>query len=298
MGFVSQDSGIAASIFLGLYVIYILFAIRVVYQRGLKTTYTSLLVYGILRTAGQLCGVAFSALGYEHYQWLIAYLVFSAEGYLVLILSGFHFIANAQVASFGRSWIRPEKEEKERNMAGASNPFDYLRSRYTIDKIFHLSLIAATAFVISGGTMLAGDDPTELTTSNITTSKGLRTAGQIIFLVMTIFVIYLANYAYFVEGVRHCNIYTVLMVSPFILIRGIFGVLSIYIQKMNYFDMSNYTSSGLSSQFVTYEYVLATTMEFTAACIYISTHYIETRSQQKIAHIEEQNDVETESSEK
>ncbi|KAK6461047.1 hypothetical protein DFJ63DRAFT_343231 [Scheffersomyces coipomensis] len=57
----------------------------------------------------------------------------------------------------------------------------------------------------------------------------------------------------------------------------IFGILSIYVQRMNYYDFNNYTTSGLSSSFVTFEYVLATTMEFIVAVGYISNFYIKRR---------------------
>ncbi|KAG7664077.1 uncharacterized protein J8A68_002401 [[Candida] subhashii] len=287
MAFISQNSGIAASVFLSLYVIYTAFAIKVVYEKGWKSIYTSLLIYGILRTAGQLCGVAFAALGYSHYQWLIAYLVFSAEGYFVLILTSFHLIAQAQIAVYGDSWIRPTRQKRKENIRNATTLREKVRARYPPALVFHLLLIPANSLIIVGGSILAGQDPLNPDQKKVTLSKALRTSGQVVFLTQTFIAIGLAVYVFVKERLRHSNIYSIFMVSPFILVRGIFGVLSIYIQKMNYFDMSNYTATGLSESFVAFEYVLATTMEFISACIYIGNYYFDSRYTAKVTNAEE-----------
>ncbi|EGW32309.1 uncharacterized protein SPAPADRAFT_55793 [Spathaspora passalidarum NRRL Y-27907] len=290
MTFVDRNSGIAASIFLVLYVIYLSLTIKIVSEKGFRSIYTSLLVYGVFRVCGQMCGVVFSALGYEHWQWLIAYLVFSAEGYFVLVLCSFHLIANAQLYQFGQSWFRPSKEQKKQNLARATTIREKLRARFPLASVFHILLIPANALVISGGSTLAGQDPSNPDPNKIITAKALRTTGQVMFLSLTLIAILLAIYVYYKEGVRHCNIYSIFIVAPFITIRGIFGVISIFITKMNYYDMSNYTANGLSAQFVTYEYVLATTMEFITACVYVGNYFID-RQRQTIPVSNEFDDV-------
>ncbi|RLV94567.1 hypothetical protein JA1_001659 [Spathaspora sp. JA1] len=277
MTFVDRNSGIAASVFLVLYVIYLALTIKIVSEKGFRSIYTSLLIYGVFRVCGQMCGVVFSALGYSHWQWLIAYLVFSAEGYFVLVLCSFHMIANAQLYQFGESWFRPTKEQKKTNLINATTYREKLKARFPLATVFHLLLIPANALVISGGSTLAGQDPSQPDPGKIVTAKALRTTGQVMFLTLTLIAILLAVYVYFKEGVRHCNLYSIFIVAPFITIRGIFGVISIFVTKMNYYDMSNYNSNGLSSQFVTYEYVLATTMEFITACVYIANYFVDRR---------------------
>ncbi|KAK6454142.1 uncharacterized protein RJT20DRAFT_56602 [Scheffersomyces xylosifermentans] len=278
MAFVSQSSGIASSIFLALYSLYTIFAILVVSQvRKWRTIYTSLLVHGLLRVGGQLCGVAFAVVGWQHFQWLIAYLVLSAEGYFVLILASFHLIANAQQYVLGTSWIRPSKDEINQKVALASNWKERWQAKRNPARIFHLLLIPANAFIISGGSMLAGLTIEELNngTGKVTTSKVLRTIGQAVFLFQSAIAIYFALRSFFIEGIRHYNIYAVFIVAPFLLVRGIFGVLSIYVDKMDYYLISNYTEAGFSSSFVAYEYCMATTMEFVTACVYICTYFLE-----------------------
>ena len=90
---------------------------------------------------------------------------------------------------------------------------------------------------------------------------------------------------YFVAPVSytHLDVYKrqVFIVAPFLLVRGVFGILSIYLDKMDYFLLSNYTAEGLASSFVAYEYIMGTTMEFVSATVFISTYYINRRLTKK-----------------
>jgi len=274
MGFESTSSGVAASIYLGLYTLYLLLAINVVRKKGFKSIYTALLAFGIFRVGGQLCGVAFAVLGIQHWPWLVAYLVLSAEGYFSLIIAAFHFIIQSQVKLMGSSWLCKTKEECKEGQEASKFKHTSCLSWSTI---FHLVLVPANALVIGGGTTLTGIDTDrwDQETDKINTSKGLRTTGQTIFLIQTIIVILLLIYVYVKENIRGHTIYLLFAASPFLLVRGIFGILSIFIDKMNYYQLSNYDGAGLTSDFVAYEYCLATTMEFIAASLFISNYYLD-----------------------
>lgn len=274
MGFESTSSGVAASIFLGLYTLYLFLTINIVRQRGFRSIYTALLAFGVFRVGGQLCGVAFAVLGIEHWPWLIAYLVLTAEGYFALIIAAFYFIVQCQIKQNGRSWLCKSKEERKKEQE-LSN-FKHT-SCLSWSAVFHMVLIPANALVISGGTTLTGvdTDKWDQETDKINTSKGLRTTGQAIFLIQTIIVILLLIYVYVKEKVRGCTIYLLFAASPFLLVRGIFGIMSIFIDEMNYYQLSNYDRAGLTSAFIAYEYCLATTMEFIAASLFISNYYLD-----------------------
>ncbi|KAK6205206.1 uncharacterized protein RJT21DRAFT_14024 [Scheffersomyces amazonensis] len=297
MAFKSHASGIAASVYLAIYSIFFAFTINIVFRVGWRSFYTALAVYGIFRFSGQLCAVVFSVLGYTYWQWLVAYLVFTAEGYFMLILISYFLIAQAQEESFGTSWIGPSKKDRKRNAELATTKLGKLKAKFPIAVIFHLLLIPANVLIIVGGSQLAGISIQDANneSSKVHTSKIMRTAGQSVFLFQTVAAIGFASYCYFVEKIRHINIYTIFAVAPFITIRGIFGILSIYIQKMNYYDFTNYTVEGLSSSFVTYEYVLATTMEFVTALGYIANYYIRANRKkgqlEKVHLMEEVNDT-------
>lgn len=276
MGFDSVPSGIAASIFLALYTIYFAFTLAIVIKKGIKSVYSMLLLFGVFRVVGQMSAVIFAKLGAKHWQWLIVYLVFSAEGYFVLVLTTFRFLTIAQKRRHGTSWIRPTDEEMAKRRAGVTS----LWGRYktcSLSKNFHSVLIPANAFLVAGGSMLAGIDVNQIDKEHnkISASKGLRTAGQAIFLAETFVTVWLLLYCMIKEDVRDHTTYLIALASPFLIVRGVAGVLAIYIKQMNYYDMRNYTSEGLSPKFVVYEYTLTATMEFVAATILISNYYIE-----------------------
>lgn len=275
MGFDSTSAGVAASIFLALYGSFFGLVTNIVIEKGFfKSIYTILFFFGLFRVGGQVCGVAFATLGIEHYQWLIAYLVLTAEGYFTLILAAFYFIIECQIKQNGRSWLRRSRKEVIERGGDCS-----FKHPVTWSSIFHLVLIPANGLVIAGGTMLAGIDSDKLDQEKgkVDASKGMRTAGQTLFLIQTIIVVLLTIYIYIKEKVRCSTVYLLFAASPFLLVRGIFGILSIYIKKMNYYNLSNYDGTGLKSLFVAYEYCLATTMEFVAACLLISNYYIDKR---------------------
>lgn len=264
MGFQHSDSGIAASIFFALYTIYCAFMVYIIYKKGFKTVYSFLITFPVFRFGSQLCGMVFSIVGFEHWQWLIAYLVLGAEGYFVLILCSFTFVTHAQKLEFGHSWVTDHRLH-----------LLFLPFVKSYSSLFHFLLIPANSLVIAGGTMLTGVDDLDAEKSKVDASKAMRTTGQTIFLMMTVLVLVFASYAYKKERVRnHFNI-TVLFACPFLVVRGIFGILSIYIEDMNYFQFSNYSASGINHKLVVYEYVLSTTMEFVASMFILSNFFLD-----------------------
>lgn len=269
-GFQSEDLGIAASIFLSIYAIFFALMCVVVFKRGIATVYTFLWVFSLLRLGGQFCGVVYAKLGPSHWKWLIAYLVLGAEGYFTLIFAAFRFTCKAQLNEFGYSWVLS---------LGPGIKLFLLKRTFTWRELFHLILIPANVFVIAGGSMLAGLTGDDLKNqSKIHTSEGLRTTGQLLFVFMTLCAIFLNIYVYTKERVRNHITISVMCASPFLFVRGIFGVISIYVTAMNYFETSNYTNGGSSSRMVTiYEYVLSTTMEFIVACLLMSRVFFEHR---------------------
>ncbi|GEQ68410.1 hypothetical protein JCM33374_g2078 [Metschnikowia sp. JCM 33374] len=265
-GFASQASGIAASVYLGLYSIFLAFMTYVVAKRGFKTLFTFIFVFCVLRVGGQLCGVVYAQAGPQYYKWLIAYLVLQAEGYFTLILTCFRFTCKAQLEEHGSSWV---------TTTGPQTP---LMSKWNITwmNMFHYILVPANAFLIAGGSMTAGIDPTDASsyTNKIHIARGLRTAGQIIFLLMTLISISVNMHVFLNERIRNRTTISVMLAGPFLIVRGVFGVLSIYIDDMNYFDLSNYMSGGVNKNLVIYEYVLATTMEFLTAVILMTRFFV------------------------
>lgn len=266
------DSGIAAAVFLAIYSILLPFMCFVLFKKGFKSVYTFIFFFVLFRFGAQLCGVVYAKIGASHWQWLIAYLVLGAEGYFSLILASLRFTCRAQIDAVGHSWA----------LETGPGPFGFFilrRLTKTWVGIFHLLLIPANAFLIAGGSMLAGIQPEDLLkeTGTVNTSKGLRTAGQVIFLLMTIALFLFAVWVFFKERIRSRTVVATMCAGPFLMVRGIFGILSIYITSMNYYSMNNYTGDGINHKLIVYEYVLGTSMELIAALLILSRFFVDSQ---------------------
>lgn len=260
-GFVNPSSGIAASIFLAIYTFYTPFMCFIIYKRGFETIFGFLWFFAIIRFGGQLCGVVYEKLGTDHWQWLIAYLVLGAEGYFALILAVFYTTCKAQEVGVGKSFL------KESGPAHFNLSIPILsRLGKTWSAIFLTVLVPANVLLIIAGISLAGvtTEDVEQQSSLIRNSKVLRTIGQSMFLGLTCTAIIANIGVIWYQRVRNLYTTVALIAAPFLFVRGIFGVLSIYISSMNYFNIANYLH-GLSSQVVMFEYVLGTTMELLAS---------------------------------
>lgn len=272
MGFKDQDLGIAASIFLSLYVLYELQFIYIATQKGFNSLYTALGIFGLIKLGGQISGLGFAIQGFVHWQWLIAYLVLSAEGYFVLVLTTLYFLIKEQIRYYGESPL------KQPILGGMS-----------YQKLFHLILIPANIVIIVGGTMLAGMSTEELIldTSKVHTSKILRSVGQAIFLVQSISVSSLICLSFY-KGLRSKAMVLMISVIPFILVRGIYGIMSCFVTEMNYFVYTNYETNVSRRRITIYEYVLAISMEFLAANLLLLIFW--TKEPQRIVENDEPQD--------
>jgi hypothetical protein len=111
--------------------------------------------------------------------------------------------------------------------------------------VVHWLLIAANAIIIAGGSVLAGDSNTVSSawsdSDNVKTAKGMRAAGQAIFLLINVVLAY-----WFVVTLRqyrsryssspfygHPTLAILMATWPFLFIRGVFGVCQAAIDNLN-----------------------------------------------------------------
>lgn len=261
MAFWDVPLGAAASTFL---VIFVLMFIASTYQIikfvGWKTRYTAIWVYTVLRIGAQICAIGFSASTSNIVNWLIGYLVLGAEGYFTLVLSAYMFLCVFQ-KQFGEDYLRPAVPEGIKGLNGIR-----WKLRHSPAFYFHWILIPANAILIAGGSMASGVNYQDSGHSNkITTARALRCTGQAIFLLMTVILGSLAAKLYFKEHKRGALLLAVAIAWPFLLVRGIYGILAAVLPAFDYYNFKNYTSSGISESLVVGEYVMGTTMEVCAA---------------------------------
>ncbi|SGZ55620.1 CIC11C00000004666 [Sungouiella intermedia] len=270
MAFKDESSGIAASVFLAIYSIFAPFMCFVILKRGIRTVYGFIWFFAIVRFGGQLCGVVHSILGPQYWKWLIAYLVLGAEGYFALILASFHTICKGQKYALGTSWL------EQTGPSTFSNGLPIVsRLTKTWSALFKTVLIPANVLVIISGVILSGISTEDVNQQStlLKESKKLRTIGQAMFLGLMMVSAVTNQYVMWVQGVRNKYTIATTLATPFLLVRGTFGILSIFLTSMNYFNVQN--TVGMKTSVVIFEYTLGTTMELLAAWILVSPFFTE-----------------------
>jgi hypothetical protein len=268
-----DNGALAAScVFLALFTFAAIGAGFAAARKGWASSYSFVFMFCIVRIAAEVCMVVFSTLGFGHQKWLVAYLILSAEGFFMLLVSSFGLLAYAEYLTFGRSILSPS-DKQINEYATRSEKTKAIWTAPVV--IFTWLLVPANILVIAGGSMLANGDPDSPNYDSLATkSLGVRVTGQIIFLIL---VIVLGLTSIWLSTKKQVRNYTVMAASASsipLLIRGIYGVVSCFINELNYFRLDNYSHSGLSTKFVACNYVLGTTMEFSAAFILLSSYFI------------------------
>lgn len=157
----------------------------------------------------------------------------------------------------------------------------------------HNFLIVANVLIVIGGSLLAGTHgDIDAFNQRMPTAKGLRTAGQSVFLVINTFLLY-CIFNVILQSRRenpgkgtHPTFLILLAVWPLLFVRGLYGVLAGLLPTFNYFNPNNYGETGLKDSFVVSEYILGTTMEWTSCALLMCT-YITSRNDPKKADLAE-----------
>jgi len=282
----SKGSLIAGSIFLIIFIIYTLSTLRIILiHTGFKSIHTVLLIYGIIRIGTQICSIGFSTQGFMHGQWIIAYSILHDESLFVLVLLLLHLIANAQDDIVGKSWLRPKKCDVKPNIINSKGKgfISGLVARFPPSFFLtHLFLIPGNVLLIHGYTTFSGLSILDIETKgNIKLSQAFRLTGNLIFLLQSIYNFEFAIYSRYKEKINHIYLTNIFYMTPFLICRGLMGLLSAIIPQLNYFNIINYTNSGLAggnekllslSNIVIYEYILSTIMELIVAVIILMSY--------------------------
>lgn len=277
MGFNDTNSGAASVTFLILYVIFGSLCSLAVYRKGVLTIYGVILAFSTIRIFAQISAIVFSTIGIQSssgLSWLVAYIVLGAEGYFVLLLCLLSVLFKAEIESQGWSKFQHTRDQIERECQGdRGKEFIMKLSEFSFQ--YHFMLMPANALVIAGGAILAQADPSESDYgSKAQLSKILRGVGQVIFLVLNTAVIFVAYYVYKVERIRNYKVIAVMIAWVFLFVRGIYGVISVFVTSLNYADPANYTNGGMKPSFVAVEYVLGTLMELLGAAWLLSCCFV------------------------
>lgn len=244
--------GISSTVFLILYALLFIFLIfnYATKRFTLRSRWSLILFHVTLRLAAQSVGLSFSLIGFKAVSLLIASLVLSAEGYFSLVLCLTRLLI---------SWQRHYLPEKHSWLAGPKNPPQMSTARRIFEGLtfisivrspinaIHWILIAGNVLIITGGNFLAsgkGDSAEENwnTNTHLTASKIMRGTGQGMFLATAIFLygclFFTLRRAYSrnatKEEVQARIVLVILAITaPFMMIRGVFGILQGVIDSLN-----------------------------------------------------------------
>lgn len=280
--FLLESTGIASSVFLALYVlctILLLFIITRLGWTAFKSTYGALGFYCLVRLGSFACGIAYAKIGSNsQHPLLIPYLVLSMVGFVALLVTALAYVVKGQVRILGRSWI--SRVNFRRDHPSRSLPILglFVKKVESAQQLYRLLVLAGIILSIVGVSRMDFDDPS----MSPSDTRPLRSAGLIIQFVSTVILIAMSLYVFLVEHVRTHHTVTVICSSPFFLVRGIYGVLSAYLSKMNFLNLANYTNATARTNMTIYEYVLETSMEFIIFLCLVSNFFFEEHSIEKV----------------
>lgn len=270
-------------IFLVLYSILWVTLIYGYITRRLKfaSVYTILLLHIFIRLSAQACGLAFGVIGYGAAGLLVAYLILGAEGYFTLVLCTYRVLIvwHQRNLASGESFLEPKLPKDWSFVKRVRESFSLRHLRKSYMSIMHWFLIAANAMIITGGTMLSnsmntnGDNlPTQ---QDLNTSKALRLAGQSIFLSINLLLAFSIARTFRLAiqelGYVHNTLKLLAVAWPFLVVRGVFGILQATLTEFSYYNFNNYDDKGLKRSFVVDEYLLATMEEWCSCAILMAT---------------------------
>ncbi|KAG5360085.1 hypothetical protein CJU89_3139 [Yarrowia sp. B02] len=297
MIFFDRPLGAAAITFLILYAFALSLSFQIIVKRGIKTRFTMIGLVCLIRVGAQVSGLGFAKYGWEHYQWLIAYLILGAEGYFAIVLAAYHFVAVFEKFVTGDSFLQPKLPTELKERKGSSARYDRFvwHLRHDVSIYFHYMLIPANVILIVGGTRTIGVSVDEWDSSPLVKQgKILRVVGQAIFLGGCVFLLAYAVRLRVVKKLKGAPLVAVLLAGPPLLVRGAYGIIAALVDDYNYYDFNNYSAAGIKTKFIVGEYLMGTTMEYLATMFLLLSHFT-TFSKKEMEHAHEMAHMERQS---
>lgn len=264
-GFALESTGIASAIFVTVYGIYLIFASWIIFLRGFKTIFTFLFVFAIIRLGGQIAGIVFSLDGYNDLGALIAYMVLTAQGFIALLFATLRATIYEQNYVVGHSWFYSSllKTDKHRG-------YPYLASPYAI---LAWILMAGSALAIVVG-VEQSDSYDSISDYNYV--QNLRIGALTICLFVTVALVAFSWYVYWIERIQTRPLVFILVSGVFLMIRVIYNLLVVLVPHLSQFTFSVSEGVNINPNFILYEAILGTTMEFLCCllltCAFLYSH--------------------------
>lgn len=228
-----------------------------------------LLIYCIIRICGQICGMIYMLMASKPFGLLLAYIIMTAEGYFIIVWESLSFVIDWHKCNFGGSFMNYPLYWKSLN----PTKHRILALLRTSKHLFHLLFITANTLLVISGTIVIKPNPSGEYIGMI-----LRTAGSAIFLAGIIVIIGILIYTFYLCRTKYHypwkqlgTLFIISLAMPFLLVRGVFGVLQACDYEYTYSNEENYTADGFSTSFLIGEYVLSIAMELITCMLLLST---------------------------
>lgn len=268
-----MNGEIAAPIlFIVLYVLLGSWIIILMILRDVKvlSRFMLLFIYCIVRLAGQICGLIYMINLPLSFGLILAYFILTAEGYFIIVWAALSFLMDWHKRNWGSSFVdRPILNEYSSYSRGRKRLINRSPKHF-----FHILFIIANALLVASASIMLSSS----TVSNRNDGKILRTVGSSIFLAGIVFTIWvlihtfrLCYYKYHYPKKQLGTLILIAIGMPFLLTRGIFGVIQSCDYTFSYSNPANYTANGFSTTFLVGEYVLIITMEWITCAFLVST---------------------------
>lgn len=275
--FLLQSTGIASAVLVAFLILgfaVLFFIMLSIGGKFFKSTYCALGFYCIVRLGSQVCGIAYAKLGSNNqHPLLIPYLVLGLVGFMALLVVSLNYTVKGQKLAFGRSWIATSFITRERVHHPRLNLILITWMWGSTKKSLILLITAGMVLSIVGVSLMNFDDLAQ----SPSTAQPLRSAGLIIQFVTAVAVIALNLYVAIKERARNHFTLVVLSSSPFLFIRGLYGVLSSYVTNLDFLNLSNYTNAKSLRTLTIYQYVLENAMEYFAFLFLLSDYFFDRR---------------------
>lgn len=230
----------------------------------------------LMRLGAQICGIGVS-LSDMDINWVVAYYVLQAEGYLTLIICGLRFILQFQRETTGDSWLQPLRRPDEKVYAYMTR-----QKRHPMFWV-HYYVAAANVLIVYGSTASLGDS--DYTPSDKNRNEALRIAGTAMLLAMSLvffgFTVFAYHKARLVYLRQRIHIALIIASGVFLSLRGVYGILVIAALRLQTINFHNYDARGLKVPALAAEFCLGTTMEWLSCVFFLSTYLFPCREDGK-----------------
>lgn len=259
--FVNTGDGVAAIIFLVLYVLLLLATVNITRIEGWFLVYGFLVVVTLFGFGTSLCNVVHATPAHNDLTpWLISGRIMAAQGYVFNICLLFFYVSRAQTREFGFLTLKPSGKQQVK-MYGIFGCVSWRVMLYT------LVLAADTAIMYSLVDVICRDPSGRTKPRYYTTARVVGTVGYSLLLVVLFKVMWFAVDGFLnLDTKKQPDFLLALILAPLLAVHAVYGILEIFLVILIPYAE---TKGGIAIR-----YLMGMMTMFIAAAVMVSFYYI------------------------